>query len=165
MKFLKWFFNFGEKYRKKEEEYAQKSRKFGTSGELIALFFLSAVPLLSLWGMFSNIALGWKLLLIVGVVTIFYIPGELMVMGIVALRHRMKMKAINKVHGAMMEKTTEILSGEEVTGENKEKFENYKAKGTAPKYDLAVGICGIALSVLVVVAFVALFFLFVSQTI
>lgn len=165
MKLLKWFFNFGEKYRKKEEEYARKSRKLGTSGELIGLFLLSAVPLLSLWGMFSNIAIGWKLLLIIGVVTIFYIPGELMVTGIVALRHRLKMKITNKIHGAMLEKTTEVLSGEELSEENKEKFGNYKAKGTAPKYDLVVGICGIALSVLVIVAFVALFFLFVSQTI
>ena len=38
------------------------------------------------------------------------------------------MKAINKVHGAMLEKTTEAFSGEEVTGENKEKFEKNKEK-------------------------------------
>jgi len=165
MKILQAFFNFGKKYRKREEEYERKSRKFGTSGELLTLFFLSAVPLLSLWGLFSDIDFIWKIILFFFAASICYIPGELMIIGIVALRHRMKKKLESKITGAVLNKTVEVVSGEEVAEEVKEENKNYKSRGTADTYDLVVGVLGIVLSIFVVAAFIILFFLFLSQTI
>ena len=156
MKFLKWFFSFGAKYRKREAEYARRSRKFGTSGEMFGLFLLAAVPLLSAWGLFADISSGLKVACIFGAILILYVPTELMVIGVIALRHRLRMKIENKVTSVAIEKTVEAISGEEITGENKEEVENYEARGTADKYDLTVGILGIVLSVVVVIAFIGI---------
>ena len=82
-----------------------------------------------------------------------------MIIGIIALRHRFKMKIQNKVTGAMITTATETITGEELSEEEKEKNKNYTAKGTAHTYDLVVGILGITLSILVVIAFITLFFL------
>ena len=170
MKFFGWiikYFNFGKKYRKREGEYHNKSKKLGTSGELLMLVFYTALPLLSLWGAFK---LPWegeililKIFCFLGILFIFQAPAELMITGIVALRHRAKMKLKNKVTGEILGKTTEVLSGQELSEEAKDKVENYEAKGTANRYDLVVGILGIVLSVAVVVAFVTLFFVFLSS--
>ena len=161
MKLLKWFFSFGEKYRKREKEYHRRSKKFGTAGEIMGLILYTAVPLLSLWGLFSDVHWGLKILCGMGALTIFMAPSELMITGIVALRHRMRMKVQNKVEGAMIGKTAEMISGEELTGEAKEKIDNYQARGTADTYDLVVGICGIVLSIVVVLAFIGLSILFI----
>lgn len=170
MKIFKWiinFFNFGKKYRKREEEYHNKTKRLGTSGELITLILWSAIPLLSLWGAFK---LPWeggyvvlRIFCFLGLFTILYAPTELMITGIVALRHRLRMKVQNKIEGAMIGKTAELISGEEMTEEDKEKTKNYKAKGTSSGYDLAVGIIGITMSVVVVVAFITLFFVFLPN--
>ena len=40
--FIKWLFNFGAKYRKREEEYHRISRKFGNSGELFGFVIYAA---------------------------------------------------------------------------------------------------------------------------
>ena len=158
-KFFKFMFAFGEKYRKREEKYARDSRKFGTSGELVYLIILAAIPILSLWGLFSDIGM-WKIACVLGVTLILYAPPELMITGIVALRHRVRMKIQNKIEGALIGKTAEMLSGEKMSESDKEKVENYEAKGTAHKYDLAVGIIGISLSIIVVIAFIGLLFMF-----
>lgn len=60
MKLLKCFFSFGEKYRKREKEYHRRSKKFGTAGEIMGLILYTAVPLLSLWGLFSDVHWGLK---------------------------------------------------------------------------------------------------------
>lgn len=73
------------------------------------------------------------------------------------------MKFKNKFTGEILAKTTEVLSGQELSEEAKDKVENCEAKGTANRYDLVVGILGIVLSVAVVVAFVTLFFVFLSS--
>ena len=91
-----------------------------------------------------------------GAILILYVPTELMVIGVIALRHRLRMKIENKVTSVAIEKTVEAISGEEITGENKEEVENYEARGTADKYDLTVGILGIVLSVVVVIAFIGI---------
>ena len=153
--FLKFMFSFGEKYRKREEKYARDSRKFGNSGELIVLIILAVIPILSLWGLFHDIGM-WKIPCILGVTLILYSPSELMITGIVALRHRAKMKIQNKVEGALIGKTAEMIAGEDITEKDKEKINNYEAKGTAHKYDLAVGILGITLSIAVVITFVVM---------
>lgn len=87
-----------------------------------------------------------------------------MITGIVALRHRFRMKMQNKIEKVALEKSYELVDGE-ISAEEKEKIENHKAKGTAYCYDLAVGIIGITLSVLVVVAFVVLLGVFISNKI
>ena len=160
--------NFGKKYRKKEEKYHKDSKRYGTSGELIFLFFESAIPLLSIWGAFElPWEGGWALLKIfcfVGMALIFQTPTDLMITGIVALRHRFRMKMQNKIEKVALEKSYELVDGE-ISAEEKEKIENHKAKGTAYRYDLAVGIIGITLSVLVVVAFVVLLGVFISNKI
>ncbi len=165
MNILKWFFSFGEKYRKKEQDYANKSRKFGTSGELVTLILFTALPLLSLWGCF---AVPWegnywilKIFCILGALSIFMVPSELMILGIVALRHRLKMKIANKVHDVVIENVTETVSGQELSEEDKQKMEEKNLRGTANRYDLAVGIIGIVASIAVVIAFVVEFFLLI----
>ena len=158
-KFLKFMFAFGEKYRIREEKYASDSRRFGTSGDLFVMIILAALPLLSLWGLFSDIGM-WKIPCILGVTLILYSPTELMITGIVALRHRARMKIQNKVEGALIGKTAEMIAGENMSEQDKEKVENYEAKGTAHKYDLAVGILGISLSIIVVIAFICLLCVF-----
>ncbi len=162
MKFLKWMFGFGKKYRKREEEYARKSRKFGTSGELVFLFILALIPLISLWGLFYPTSTPILVLSIFGTLIIFYAPKELLIIGIVALRHSARMKIENKITGKLIGKTAEVISGQELNETQKEDLDNYKARGTAHKYDIAVGICGIVLSVLVVVAFVTMLFLLLT---
>ena len=167
---VKWiieFFNFGKKYRKREEEYHRKSKKFGTSGELLTIIFFTALPLLSLWGVH---ALPWeggmvalKILCCFGLTTILMAPGELMITGIVALRHRLRMKVQNKVEGKLYD-TLDSVSGKEPTEED-DKAEEYKARGTASGYDLTVGILGIVMSVVVVVAFITLCIVFTAQAI
>ncbi len=127
----------------------------------MGLILYTAVPLLSLWGLFSDVHWGLKIFCGMGALTIFMAPSELMITGIVALRHRMRMRVQNKVEGAMIGKTAEMISGEELTGEAKEKIDNYQARGTADTYDLVVGICGIVLSIVVVLAFIGLSILFI----
>ena len=73
------------------------------------------------------------------------------------------MKIANKLESSIKEKTIEAVSGEELSEEEKEKINNYKVKGTANGYDLAVGIIGILLSIAVIVAFITLFFVFIFQ--
>ena len=73
------------------------------------------------------------------------------------------MKIANKFESSIKEKTIEAFSGEELSEEEKEKINNYKDKGTANGYDLAVGIIGILLSIAVIVAFITLFFVFIFQ--
>ena len=53
-----------------------------------------------------------------------------------------------------------MIAGENMSEQDKEKVENYEAKGTAHKYDLAVGILGISLSIIVVIAFICLLCVF-----
>lgn len=169
MKFLKWFFNFGKKYKKREEEYHRKSKKFGTSGEILTILLYTALPLLSLWGAFKiswgATEFSWvlKLFCIAGCLSIFTLPSDIMITAIVALRHRLRMKVQNKVEDVAIEQLAETISGQEMTDEQKQKLEDDKARGTAPKYDLAVGILGIICSVAVVIAFVTLFFVFCYQ--
>lgn len=164
MKFFKWFFGFGAKYKKKEEEYAKKSRKHKTSGELLTVIFNAVIPILCLWGAFkvpfSDL---WpiKVLCIAGCLSIFMLPKESMILAIVALRHRIKMKALNKIHDTIEEKTIETLSGQELSEEKKQEIAEEDIKGTANKYDLAVGIVGIVSAVLSVIVFFCLLFAFI----
>ena len=52
-KFITWFFNFGKKYKKREEKYHRDSKKFGTSGELITVILNTAFPILMTIGAFK----------------------------------------------------------------------------------------------------------------
>ncbi len=161
-KLLYFVFGFGKKYRKREQEYARRSRKFGTSGELISLVLFSAVPLLSLWGLFSDVDLPLKVLCFLGAATIVYIPTELTIIAIVALRHMVKMKIQSKVEAEAIEAIAETVSDKELPEEEKEKLKNHEARGTASKYDLAVGVIGLVMSFVVVVAFFVMLVLFIK---
>ena len=165
IRFVRWFFGFGKKYRKREAEYARKSRKFGTSGELIFLFILAVVPVISLWGIFNPPSTILFIFSILGALLIFYVPKELLIIGIIALRHRAKMKIENKLTGKLVGKTAEAISGQELSENAKQDLDNFEAIGTANKYDLTVGLCGIILSALVIVAFVVILLLFISGAI
>ncbi len=163
------FFNFGAKYRKQEEAYHNESKRRGPVGHLITLIFTSAIPLLSLWGAF---ALPWdndmwilKIFCIAGCLSIVTIPSELFILGIVALRHRIRMRVQNKVEDTVISGMTEAISGQELSEEAKQKIVDKKARGTSDKMDLVIGILGIVMSVVVVIAFVAMLFLFSSNVI
>jgi len=172
MKILKWLFAFGAKYRKREAEYERRSRKFGKSGDIVGIVLYTAIPIISLIGAFM---LDWqgglavlKIIAIIGALTIFVAPGELIITGLVALRHSLKMRVKNKVEGAVISKTAEVISkeldvdtSEEAKEKAKQNAENYEARGTNHKYDMVVGISGIVCAVGVVVAFVTLFCIFV----
>lgn len=161
MRLLKWFgriFNFGAKYRKEEEKYHKESKKSGPVGHLITLILTSVIPLLSLWG---AIELPWsgeymwifKIFCILGSLMIFTAPTELFILGVVALRHRVRMRIQNKVEDAAIGGLAEAISGQELTEEAKQKLKEDKARGTADKMDLVIGILGIVMSVFVVIAF------------
>ena len=83
-----------------------------------------------------------------------------MILGIVALKHALRMKIQNKIEGNLIANTAEALSGKELTNEEKQKSEefkkNYKAKGTAYGFDIFLGIFCIVMSVAVVIAFVGM---------
>ena len=89
---------------------------------------------------------------------IFTAPTELMVLGIVALRHRLRMRVQNQVENAAIGGLAEAISGKEMTEEDKKHLEERKARGTSDKLDLVIGILGIVMSVVVVIAFVSMFF-------
>lgn len=156
--FLTHWFNFGKKYRDKEQKYYNNSKKFGTSGMLIENLLISSIPLLALWGSFKagGDLFPLKILCIMLCFSIFIIPGELMVNGIVAIRHAVKKKAENVIASQVMSKTAEMISGEETKIE-------HKTKGTAYAYDIVVGILAIVLSIAVVVGFIVMFFGFLSH--
>ena len=88
-----------------------------------------------------------------------------MIIGIVALRHRMRMKIQNKIEGEAIGGLAEAIAGEKRSDEDREKIKNYEAKGTAHKYDLVVGIMGIVCSVAVIITCATLFFVFMYQLI
>lgn len=167
MKLLSKIFNFGAKYRKQEADYHDESKRSGAVGHLITLILTAAIPLLGLWGAFQ---LPWgdtaisllKVLCIVACISITTVPSDLMILGIVALRHRARMKIQNKVENVVIAGVAETITGQEMTDEDKQKLQERPAKGTDHKMDLTVGILGIVMSVLVVVAFVALLLLFVQ---
>ena len=147
MRFIKWLFSFGTKYRKREEKYFQDSRRIGNGGYLITLILYAAVPLVSLWALFH---LRWdsdywplKIFCFAGVIFIVHAPAELMVTGIIALRHRAAMKLANKMHNTIETQVTGQQSSREI-------------RGTSPKMDLVIGITGIVLSIAVVAAFVSM---------
>ena len=71
------------------------------------------------------------------------------------------MKALNKIHDTIEEKTIETLSGQELSEEKKQEIAEEDIKGTANKYDLAVGIVGIVSAVLSVIVFFCLLFAFI----
>jgi len=170
LKFFQWFFNFGKKYKKREEKYHRDSRKFGTSGELITVILYTAFPILMTigafklpWGEISGV---FKIICIIAFIpATFWTASELMITGIVALRHRMRMKIQNKVEGEAIGGLAEAISGKEMTAEDEQKIKDYKAKGTAHKYDLVVGISGIVCSVAVIITCATLFFVFITQLI
>ena len=164
------FINFGRKYKVKEEEYHADRLKFGPWGQVVMLILYCAVPLFCLWGVFH---LPWdgyyillQILMIIGCFTIFKAPTDLFILGVIALRHRAKMKIQSKVEGAVIAKTAELAAGEEITEQEKADIEdikqNHEAVGTAHKFDLAIGILGISFSILVVGAFIAMLCLFFS---
>lgn len=162
MKFLKWFgnlFNFKNKYSKEEQKYHEETKRYGLFGHLLNLVLFSAIPLLALWGVFAIQHWGWKLFLIViALGSICKIPSDFMITGIVALRHRAKMKIANKIEDVVVENAKELVKGEELTDEEKQQIKDKKIAGTSPKTDLIVGILSIVLSIGLVFAFVGLFF-------
>lgn len=173
MKFLKWvgrIFNFGAKYKKEEEKYHYEAKHGGPVGHLIGLFLTSAIPLLSLWGAF---ALPWsgenmwilKIFCILGSLMIFTAPTELFVLGVVALRHRVRMRIQNKVENEAIGGLAEAISGKEMTEEDKKHLEERKARGTSDKMDLVIGILGITMSVVVIIAFATMFLCFCAGAI
>lgn len=169
-KFITWFFNFGKKYKAREEKYHRDSKKFGTSGELITIVLNTAAAILMTiaafklpWGEVSGV---FKVLCIIGFIPFaFHTSSELMIIGIVALRHRMRMKIQNKIEGEAIGGLAEAIAGEKRSDEDREKIKNYEAKGTAHKYDLVVGIMGIVCSVAVIITCATLFFVFMYQLI
>lgn len=166
-KIFKWFFGFGAKYRKREEEYHRRSKKFGNAGEFAGMFIYAIIPLLSLWGLFKAPFDGgwWVLKLFCGLGSIFvYVSvSELIITAVVALRHSMRMKIQNKIEGAAIGKMAEAIAGEKQSEEDKEKVANYEARGTNHKYDKAVGITGIVLAAVTVIAFVTMLYIFLAE--
>jgi len=171
MKFLKkvvtWLFGFGAKYKKREQEYHRRSKKFGNAGEFAGMFVYAIIPLLSLWGLFKIPFDGawWvvKLFCFLGSLFIYVSVSELIITSVVALRHSLRMKIQNKVEGAAIGKLAETISGQKMDEEAKEKAENYEARGTNHKYDKAVGITGIVLAGLLIVAFALMLFFFLAE--
>lgn len=169
-KFITWFFNFGKKYKKREEKYHRDSKRFGTSGELITIVLNTAFAILMTigafklpWGEISGI---FKVLCIIAFIPFtFHTASELMIIGIIALRHRMRMKIQNKIEGEAIGALAETIAGEKRSDEDREKIKNYEARGTAHKYDLVVGIMGIVCSVAVIITCSTLFFVFMYQLI
>lgn len=166
-KFITWFFNFGKKYKKREEKYHRDSKKFGTSGELITIIMYTAFPILMTigafklpWGEISGV---FKVICIIAFIpATFWAASEIMITGIVALRHRMRMKIQNKIEGEAIGGLAEAIAGQERSDEDREKIKNYEARGTAHKYDLVVGIMGIVCSVAVIITCAILFFTFIT---
>ena len=169
-KFITWFFNFGKKYKKREEKYHRDTKKLVTSGELVTVILNTAFPILMTigafklpWGEISGI---FKIICIICFIPFtFYTASELTIIGIVALRHRMRMKIQNKIEGEAIGHLAETISGKEMTEEDRQKVKNYEAKGTAYKYDLFVGILSIVCAVAVVITCATLFFVFITQLI
>lgn len=167
MKLINWFFNFSKKYSKVEREYSDTSRKIGPVWNFISLALMTAIPLLTLWGAF---AISWggnmwifKILCIVfAIASIFKVPSELAIFGIVALRHRVNTSIQGKIEGVVTEKVME-LDGQELTEEDKQALKSKKVRGAHPKADLIIGILGLVFSVLVVVAFVVMLILFAKH--
>lgn len=162
MKIFKFFgkiFNFGLKYRKEEEKYHSESYKFGPVGHLINITLMALFPLLCLLGAWiipwGNTWL-FKVLCLAATFTVFTTTAELFIYGIVALRHRVRMKIQNKVEDKIAEGISEAITGAEITDEQKQKLEQEKAKGTHDKMDLAIGIISIVLSVLVLLAWIGI---------
>ena len=159
-KFLSFMFNFGKKYRAREEKYHSDSVKHGRSMVLIEIIIYTLVPILSIIGLRFlpwDGGTGWltalKVFCFLFGFTLFFAPSELMITGIVALRHRARMK----VQNAIENKVQDVL--DDITNENVEENKDEKprvAKGTANKYDLVVGILGILCSIAVVVTCVLL---------
>ena len=119
--------------------YLKESKNIG---QILGLFLLAALPLLSLWGAFK---LPWdgealivlKVLCILMSCSIIKVASDILIIGIVALRHRMRMKVENKMIGALTDIVDDVP--------NKQNEQAYQAKGTNDRYDLAVGIVGIVL--------------------
>ena len=163
MKFIKWFFNFGAKYRKQVEKYEDNNRTIGPIANFIVLVFAAAIPLLALWGVF---ALNWGDLWPVNLLcvalafgSIFKVPSELMIFSIVAIRHGIKTRIENKVEGFANEHLDENSVGKVIVEET---ITNRKGKRTKPVWDFIIGTIGILLSIGVVIAFVVLFFWFLA---
>lgn len=102
---------------------------------------------------------------ILGSCSIYLASTEMMITGIVALRHALRMKIQNKVEDEASIAIAEAVTGQEVSEEQRAKVSERKARGTAYGYDLTVGIVGITLSVLVTVAFIVMFILFMRGVI
>lgn len=166
-KFITWFFNFGKKYKKREEKYHSDSKRFGTSGELITIILNTALAILMTigafklpWGEISGI---FKIICIIAFIPFAFTTScDLMIIGIIALRHRMRMKIQNKIEGEAIGGLAEAIAGEKRSDEDREKIKNYEARGTAHKYDLVVGIAGIVCSVAVIITCATLFFTFIT---
>ena len=164
MKFIKWFFNYGVKYRKQVEKYEDNNRTIGPIANFIVLVFTTAIPLLALWGVFK---LPWGDLWPVNLLcvalafgSIFTVPSELMIFSLVAIRHGIKTRIENKVESLANEHLDENSVGKVIVEET---ITNRKGKRTKPVWDFIIGTIGILLSIGVVIAFVVLFFWFLAN--
>lgn len=164
MKFIKWFFNYGVKYRKQVEQYEDNNRTIGPIANFVVLAFTTAIPLLALWGMFKfPWADMWPLNLLCTALAfgaIFKVPSELMIYSLVAIRHGIKTRIENKVESLANEHLDENSVGKVIVEET---ITNRKGKRTKPIWDFIIGTIGILLSIGVVIAFVVLFFWFLSN--
>ena len=165
MKFIKWFFNYGVKYRKQVEKYEDNNRTIGPIANFIVLVFTTAIPLLALWGMFKLpwSEYMWILKILCGIfafASIMKVPSELMIFSVVAIRHGFKTRIATKMEN-MVEQLDENIVGEQT----KELASTavIKEKRTKPVWDFIIGTIGILLSIGVVIAFVVLFFWFLSN--
>ena len=165
MKFLKWFFNFGVKYHKQAEKYEDNNRTFGPIANFILLVLTTAIPLLTLWGAFE---LPWGeymwmlkiLCAILAFASIMKVPSELMIFSIVAIRHGFKTRIENKIENTANEHLEDGNIGKVIVEET---ITNRKGKRTKPVWDFIIGTIGILLSIGVIIAFIAMFFYFVSH--
>ena len=160
MRLLKSIFSifcFGKIYRKKEKKYNSETKKYGGLGNLITLILTASIPLLAVWGAYKlpwgelHIIIFKIICIFVAISSIFKVPGELFVLGIVAFKHRAKMKLQEKIE-TRVNKELKERTGEEITLNGVD----IKNRECARRWDLAIGFISIIMSILVILTFITL---------
>ena len=165
VKLFKFLFAFSSKYRTKEEKYHKSCVRGQNSSYIFEIILNTIIVIGSVVGailLFKAKEIFWAIFVtLIAISTFTTLVPETFIIGLVALKHRVRSKIETKVENAVIDAVENQIkeavedgepqkNSQNVEGENVEVKEEREARGSN-KLDIAVGVMGIVCAGLQVV--------------